>query len=131
MSTPAIDAMRRRITLEAPVRTPDGGGGAAVAWTTVATLWADLRSLSGTEQLIAEGLQGKVTHEIVIRKRMDVSPAMRLRYGQRVFIILAVLDRDGLAPFIRIEAEERLLRAAARAGSCNRPCSARSAATRP
>ena len=109
MSTPAIGALRRRVTLEAPVRTPDGGGGVTVTWALVATLWAELKSLSGAEIVIAEGLQGKVTHELTIRKRMDVSPAMRLRYGARIFIIWAVLDRDLPDPFIRIQAEERLL----------------------
>lgn len=94
--------------LEAPSRAPDGGGGVAVTWTAVATLWAELRSLSGAEQVVADGLQGRVTHEISIRKRMDISPAMRLRYGQRIFTIWAVLDRDGHEPFIRIQAEERL-----------------------
>ena len=109
MSTPAIGALRRRVTLEMQVRTPDGGGGVAIAWAPIADLWAELRGLTGTEQFVAEGLQGKVTHEIVIRRRADVVPAMRLRYGQRLFIIEAVLDRDGLEPFLRILAEERNL----------------------
>jgi len=109
MSAPAIGALRRRVTLEVPARVPDGGGGAAIGWTTVATLWAELKSLSGAEVIVAEGLQGKVTHEITIRRRMDVSPAARLRYGARIFVIWAVLDRDGQDPFMRIQAEERLL----------------------
>lgn len=108
MSIPSLGALRRRVTLEALSRLPDGGGGGALTWTAVATLWAELRSLSGSEQVVADGLQGRVTHEITIRKRMDVSPAMRVRYGSRIFVIWAVLDRDGQAPFIRIQAEERL-----------------------
>jgi len=108
MTAPPIGALRRRITLEAASRAPDGGGGAAVSWAPVATVWAELKSLSGAEVVVADGLQGKVTHEIIIRKRTDVSPAMRLRLGARIFVIWAVLDRDGPDPFIRIEAEERL-----------------------
>lgn len=108
MSAPSVGNLRRRVTLEAAARAPDGGGGVAVTWSPVATVWAEIKALSGAEAVIAEGLQGKVTHGIVIRKRMDVSPAMRLRYGARIFIIWAVLDRDGSDPFIRIQAEERL-----------------------
>jgi SPP1 family predicted phage head-tail adaptor len=108
MSTPAIGNLRRRVAIESATRTADGGGGVAVAWSSVATVWAEIKALSGAEAVIAEGLQGKVTHEIMIRKRMDVSPAMRLRYGARIFVIWAVLDRDGPDPFIRIQAEERL-----------------------
>ena len=108
MSSPAIGAMRRRIQLQLPLGSPDGGGGLVKAWTTVATVWAEIRSLSGSEQVIADGLQGRVSHELTIRKRMDVSPAMRAVFGQRIFVIWAVLDRDGIEPFIRIQAEERL-----------------------
>jgi len=108
MSSPPIGNLRRRITLEAAARASDGGGGVAVTWSAVATVWAEIKGLSGAEVVVAEGLQGKVTHEIVIRKRLDVSPAMRLRYGARIFTIWAVLDRDGPEPFIRIQAEERL-----------------------
>ena len=108
MTQPEIGAMRRRIALQAPVRGADGGGGGAVVWQTVATVWAGIRALSGTEQVVADGLQGRVTHELTIRKRMDVSPAMRVVYGARVFVIWAVLDRDGALPFIRLQAEERL-----------------------
>jgi len=109
MSVPAIGALRRRVTLQAPIRISDGGGGVTVAWSNVAVLWAEIRGLSGAGVVIAEGLQGKVSHEITIRKRTDVSPAMRLTYGARVFVIWAVLDGDGPDPFIRIQVEERLL----------------------
>jgi len=108
MSKPAIAALRRRVTLLATARSPDPGGGVAVSWTPVAQVWAQMRSLSGSEAVIADGLQGAVSHEFTIRKRTDVSPAMRLGYGARVFVIRAVLDRDGPEPYVRIQAEERL-----------------------
>ena len=108
MSTPEIGALRRRITLLAATRTSDAGGGVAVAWTPVTNLWAAMRSLNGTQAVVADGLQGKVTHEFIIRKRTDVTPAMRIGYGARVFVIRAVLDRDGPEPYIRIQAEERM-----------------------
>jgi len=108
MNNPEIGALRRRVTLQAPTRIADGGGGAAITWQPVAQLWAQIRSLSGTEVVLADSLQGTVTHEFTIRKRSDVSPAMRLTMGARIFVIWAVLDRDGLEPFIRVLAEERL-----------------------
>jgi SPP1 family predicted phage head-tail adaptor len=109
MSRPEIGELRRRVTLQAPATAPDGGGGFTVTWNPVTQLWAQMRALSGTEIVVADGLQGRVTHEFVIRKRSDVSPAMRLTMGARIFVIWAVLDRDGPDPFIRVQAEERLL----------------------
>ena len=108
MSNPEIGALRRRVTLQAPIRTTDAGGGVVVAWSTVAQLWAEIRSLSGTETVLTDSLQGRLTHEITIRRRTDVAPPMRLAMGTRTFVILAVLDRDGPGAYIRIQAEERL-----------------------
>ena len=109
MTRPGIAALRRRVTLEQQTRVADGGGGVTVTWAPVADLWASLNSLTGVEHVAGEGLQGKVTHEVIIRKRADVAPAMRFRMGTRLFFVEAVLGRDGPDPYIRILAEERNL----------------------
>lgn len=89
---PSIGALRSRLTLEQPDRTTDGGGGASVTWTTVATLWAAVRPIGGEERLAADQLAGRITHEITLRTRTGVVPAMRLRDATRIFEIVAVLD---------------------------------------
>jgi len=109
MTAPGIGALRRRMTVEQQLRVADGGGGVTVTWTPVIDLWAELTGLSGVEQLVGEGLQGKVTHQIMIRRRTDVVPAMRFRMGTRLFFVVTVTGRDGPEPFLRILAEERNL----------------------
>ena len=109
MTKPGIAALRRRLTLEQQSRIADGGGGVTVTWTSITDLWASLNSVTGVEQFVGEGLQGKITHEIIIRKRIDVAPAMRFRMGTRLFFVETVLGRDGPDPYIRILAEERNL----------------------
>jgi SPP1 family predicted phage head-tail adaptor len=109
MTRPGIGALRRRMTLEQQTRAADGGGGVTVTWAAVIDLWAELTGLSGAEQFVAEGLQGRVTHQITIRKRFDVAPAMRFRMGVRLFYVETVLGRDGPDPYVRILAEERNL----------------------
>jgi SPP1 family predicted phage head-tail adaptor len=94
MSTPRIGALRRRVTLEQPVRTADGGGGAVVMWETVADLWAAIRAIGGEERLRADQIAGRITHEIWIRHCPDVAPAMRFRQGSRIFEIAAVLETE-------------------------------------
>jgi SPP1 family predicted phage head-tail adaptor len=74
---PSIGALRERLTLQSPSRTSDGGGGAAVTWDTVAELWAHVRPISGDERLRHDGVAGRITHEVWIRHRSDVVPAMR------------------------------------------------------
>lgn len=109
MTRPGIAALRRRVTLEQQTRAADGGGGVMVTWAPVTDLWASVNSLGGVEQVAGEGLQGKVTHDLIIRKRTDVVAAMRFRMGARLFYIATVLGRDGPDPYIRILAEERNL----------------------
>lgn len=92
MSVPSIGMLRDRLTLEAPSRTDDGGGGATVAWTSVADLWASIRPITGDERLRADAVTGRVTHQVWIRYRADVVPAMRFIAGARILDIVAVLD---------------------------------------
>jgi SPP1 family predicted phage head-tail adaptor len=94
--------------LEEPVRTPDGGGGAAVAWQTVTELWAQVRPITGDERLIHDQVAGRLTHKVTIRYRAGVVPAMRFRQGARVYEIAAVVEAS---PRRRLEClcEERTL----------------------
>ena len=87
-----IATLRDRLTLEQPVRTPDGGGGASVAWEPVAELWASVRPLSGDERHSHDQVVGRLTHAVWLRHRLGIVPAMRLRQGVRTYEIVAVLD---------------------------------------
>lgn len=104
-----IGELRHIVTLEAPSRTPDEGGGGSESWNAVATLWAAIRATGGGESDLADSLRGRVSHEVVIRNRADVAPAKRFRLGARVFHILAVRDPDGRGRFMSCLAEERNL----------------------
>jgi SPP1 family predicted phage head-tail adaptor len=91
-----IAALRDRLILEQPARTPDGGGGAVLAWEPVAELWAGVRPLSGDERLIHDQVAGRLTHAVWLRHRPGVVPAMRLSrvtgMGVRIYAIVAVLE---------------------------------------
>jgi SPP1 family predicted phage head-tail adaptor len=87
-----IGSLRDRLTLEQPVRTPDGGGGASITWQAVTDLWAHVRPISGDERLRHDQIAGRLTHRVSIRHRPGVVPAMRFRQGARIYEIVAVLD---------------------------------------
>lgn len=109
MSRPRIGALRHRLVLEAPVRTADGGGGATIAWTPAAEIWAGIEPITGSESVLAEGIAGRVSHEIVVRHQSGVEPAMRFRLGSRIFEIKAVLDVDERRRMLRCFCREELL----------------------
>jgi SPP1 family predicted phage head-tail adaptor len=87
-----IGTLNERLTLEEPIRTPDGGGGAILAWQTVAELWAHVRPISGEERLRHDQLAARLTHEVWLRWRAGVTPAMRFRQDARIYEIVAVLE---------------------------------------
>jgi head-tail adaptor len=72
------------LVLEELERTSDEGGGFTEAWVGVATLSADLRPLAGVETVEADRLAGSVSHEVAMRYRAGVAPAMRFRKGAHI-----------------------------------------------
>lgn len=102
-----IGELRTRLVLETPARSGDGGGGSAVTWSTLAEVWARVTASGGGEAFSLDRVSGKVSHEIVVRYRDGVTPAMRFRMGSRVFDIRAAFDPDGRRRWLRCLAEER------------------------
>jgi SPP1 family predicted phage head-tail adaptor len=103
---PFLGQMRHRLVLEAPVDVPDGAGGVTRSYQPVATLHAQIRTLRAFGRERGGQPQGVVTHQILFRKRADLSADMRLRKGTRVFTLIAIEDFDDLSNFVRAQCEE-------------------------
>ena len=101
--------LRHRLTLEELRREEDEGGGFIESWAAAATLFANIRPLSGTETVEADRLAGRVTHEIVLRYRPGVLPAMRFRKGARLFHIVTVINWEERNVWLKCFCEEREL----------------------
>lgn len=101
--------LRHRLKLEELQREEDEGGGFTENWVEVAELWADLRPVGGGETLEADRLAGRVTHEVSLRYRPGVQPAMRFRQAARLFHILTVIDVDERRRWLKCLCEEREL----------------------
>lgn len=107
MTAVTIGEMRHCLVIESETRTSDGGGGASEAWSTVGEIWAAVRARGGSEQFEADGSKGRITHEVVIRWRSDLSPAMRFREGERLLDIRAAFDPDDTRRWLKCLCEER------------------------
>ena len=99
--------LRHRLTLEQLERVSDEGGGFTETWVEVATLFADLRPVGGSEAVEADRLAGRVSHEVSLRYRPGVQPAMRFRKGARLFHILSVINVDERNRWLKCLCEER------------------------
>ncbi|HWP38943.1 MAG TPA: head-tail adaptor protein [Gemmatimonadales bacterium] len=86
-------ALRHQITLEQPAETI-ASGDASVAYTTVATVWAQLEGLVGTNR---GGLTAEAEYRVRIRHRADVNPRWRLGIAgtNRKLGLLSAVDPDG------------------------------------
>ena len=92
MTPHSIADLKHRLVVEAQSRVGDGGGGAVATWTPLAEVWGAIRPSGGAERVEGDGNTGRVTHTVIIRWRRDVTPAMRLREGTRVFDVRAAFD---------------------------------------
>ncbi len=94
MNTQPVGNLRHGMIIEAPLRAGDDGGSAATSWSFVATVWASVRPTSGREIVDADGVSARISHEVIIRWRSDLTAAMRFHDGARIYLIRAVRDVD-------------------------------------
>lgn len=99
--------LRDRIKIEAPLRASDGAGGAAISWTPVATVWADVASFKGSKLLAADQIEEHEPFRVIIRFRADVKVDMRIVWRGRRLDIVSLFDPDGERRWLVVECEER------------------------
>lgn len=84
--------LRDRITIQRKTGGTDAWGAPLPeAWEDYATIWANVRHLSGTESIKAGADVSVVSASIRIRWRQDVTAGMRVVAGAAVYDIEAVL----------------------------------------
>jgi SPP1 family predicted phage head-tail adaptor len=96
--------LRERITIRRQVnsKNPETGG-LTRGWSTVATVWAEVRSISGREAVIANTLQGVSTFQLTIRYRDDIEASDQILWGSRELNIVAPAeDRFGRRQWLTI-----------------------------
>ena len=96
----SVNRLEERVRLLTPVHTPDGGGGHEIAWTETASLWAEVRPLSGAESPSDDGrLVTRTGYRVRIRAPRGADPVPRAgeRFAWRgeVLAIEAVLLARG------------------------------------
>ena len=105
-----IGSLRHRVQLEVPSRDQAEAGGAVVTWEPVATLWAEIIPLSGTEVFRADGISATAAFEVRTRFRPDIpdiNAEMRFVFGERVLDIKSVRDIEGRRRWLSCVCEER------------------------
>jgi SPP1 family predicted phage head-tail adaptor len=97
--------MDQRITLDQEARTADTYGGAVVTWATLATVWANVRPLSGRERADMAAIEAPASYRFTIRRRNDITEAMRIGWNSQVFNIRFIADPGSRSLYMAIDAE--------------------------
>ncbi|NBX02713.1 MAG: head-tail adaptor protein [Alphaproteobacteria bacterium] len=86
--------LRHKLLLQQEVRLSDGVGGYAKSWQNIAELWAEIKPVSGNEQLFAGQVQSTASHKVLLRYRSGITVGMRFVFDGRTFNIRSVFNVD-------------------------------------
>ena len=87
--------LRDRWTIQRKSVAKSATGAEVVTWTTLCTIWAGEKPMSGTEVLKSGANIAQQTTVLSLRYRSGITPAMRATRGSRVLDIEQAINPDG------------------------------------
>lgn len=84
-------SLNKLVTIQAKTDTVDAIGQPVNTWVDVATVWADIRYLSGLESIKSDADVSIAKVSVRVRYIADIKPSMRVVYEGVIYQIKAVL----------------------------------------
>lgn len=91
MKKTSIGQMKHLITILKQIRISDDQGGYKEMWQNAGIVWASIEPVSGKEYYEAMQLTNDITHKVRMRYT-SITPHNRIKYNNRIFEIIAVID---------------------------------------
>jgi SPP1 family predicted phage head-tail adaptor len=108
-AVPPLGTLTDRVVLKGKITTDEDEGGATVVYSTLATVWARVRSL-GTRQSFESDARGQsVSHSVVMRFRTDLKAGDRIIYRGRDLEVLGTSDLNGRRAYLSCQCAERVV----------------------
>ena len=101
-----IGEMNKRVTLQGRVVTQSSSGAVTETWSDLDTVWAKIQPLKGREFWQAQQTSSELDVRVTIRYRKNISTVERVKYGNRYFNIVAVIDADERHRFLSLMCKE-------------------------
>ncbi len=101
-----IGDLNKRITLQYSTRIGDGMGGFTLSWVDAATVWAALWPISAKEQVQSQGVTMTITGRIRIRYRSVLRPDWRIKYGNKFYNIVSIINPNMKNEYLDIMVKE-------------------------
>ena len=93
-------SLKRRIVIERRESGQSANGEPLQVWVEHDRVWANIRNLNGREFAAAGAELSKITTSIRIRRRRDLTAAMRIVHGADIYNIEAVLPDEDKHEFV-------------------------------
>lgn len=89
-----INQLRHRITFQKQVSGENEYGEPVSGWEDVKTVWSSVNPVVGKEYFAAETIQSEISHKIRIRYIKGIKPNMRIKFKDRYFSIVSVINYE-------------------------------------
>jgi SPP1 family predicted phage head-tail adaptor len=86
--------LKHPIIIQEVTETQSETGAPAETWSTFAEVWAAIEPLRGREFFASKQIQAEVTTRIRIRYLEGITPKMRVLWGERIYLIDAIIDLE-------------------------------------
>ncbi len=96
----------KRIVLQYQTKVADGMGNFTVTWVEAATVYAAIWPTSANEMIAANALSMVVTHRIRIRWRGAVKSNWRIKFGEKYYNIISIVNPNMGNRYLDILAKE-------------------------
>ena len=101
-----VGELNKRIVLQYQTKVADGGGGFTVSWVEACTVFAAIWPTSANEMIAANALSMVVTHRIRIRWRGAVKASWRIKFGEKYYNIVSIVNSSMGNKYLDILAKE-------------------------
>lgn len=98
--------LRNSVEIQELTNTSDGYGGFVTTWATIHTINAMIKPVSGGERMRAMQLNATISHRIFLRYIEGIKPAMRVKFGDRLFQIRLPLNLEERNRWLELHCEE-------------------------
>jgi len=101
-----IGDLNKRVEIQAPTKIPDDMGGFVISYSTLDTIFCAIWPTSAAEITAANAVSMVITHRLRMRYRSVMKASFRIKFGNRYFAIVSILNPNEANEFLDIMCKE-------------------------
>lgn len=98
--------LRKRLSLQEAVATPDGAGGASETWVELREISAHVEPVAARDRERFDSREATITHRVICRAAPEVTRGRSFKLGERRLLIRSVHDPDETGRYLVCRCEE-------------------------